>query len=333
MEDDSKWPVVGHENIINFLEKSIKAGKLSHAYLFAGSSNLGKTLVADYFIRSMLCEESENKPCNKCQTCKNFKKGLYSDFYHVKREEDSKNINIEQIRNVIKSIESTSFSGNYKIILIENVESLNLSSANSLLKSLEEPSKKTIFILIADNINMVPETIRSRSQVINFYPVEGEKMLDRLLLTGINKDIAKEAIAISGGKPGIAFKYASNSVLMKKYKDVVGSFLGLLDSSVIDRLNYADNILGKKNTFGQKITIVDDVLDIWLYVFRDLLFAKNYCFSQINNIFVIDKINKLSDNYTDKAILDFIDKIKEAKENIRNNVNPQLILETLLLKF
>ncbi len=169
--NESKWPVIGHKNIIKFLQKSIEADRISHAYLFVGPNYLGKKLMANYFIQSLLCQNNEVFPCNNCSNCHNFNRGLYLDFYKIKTEEGKKNISVEQIRELRDKIKNTSFSGSYRIALIEGAKKLSLPAANSLLKTLEEPGKKTIFILISDYFDFIPATVMSRCQIINFNPV------------------------------------------------------------------------------------------------------------------------------------------------------------------
>ena len=330
MGSDDKWPIVGHKNIIEFLEKSLKAEKLAHAYVFAGPVSLGKSLVAKYFIKSILCHEKN--PCNNCKSCNEFEKGIYSDFYDIKVEDGKKNISIEQIREITNKIKKSSFSGNYKIILVEEAEKINLSGFNSLLKSLEEPSKKTVFILITSNISVLPETILSRSQVIKFHGVDSESILKHLLLLGVNKEIALEAIGFSSGKPGLAIEYVKNKKLVDGYKILVSNFLHLLNSPINQKFDYVDKLMGKK-TFKEKTDIAERVIDSWLLILRDFLLVKNACINNLSHSFALDRIKVVSNNYSNQGIIDIIDKVGEAKKNLQKNVNPQLIIENLSLNF
>jgi DNA polymerase III subunit delta' len=330
MDSDDRWPIVGHKNIIEYLENSLKAEKLAHAYVFVGPSNLGKALTAKYFIKSILCKDGT--PCNKCKSCKEFEKGIYPDFYDIKVEDGKRNISIEQIREVMGKIKESSFSGNFKIILIEEAEKMNLAGFNSLLKSLEEPNRKTVFILITNNISTLPETVLSRSQVIKFHGVGSEEILKHLLFLGVNKEVAFEAIGFSNGKPGLAIEYSKNKKLVDGYKILVNNFLHLLNSPINEKFNYIDKLMGKK-TFKEKADIAERVIDSWLLVLRDLLLTKNSYFNSISHVFALDRIKVVSNNYSNKEIVKIIDRASEAKINLKKNVNPQLIIENLSLSF
>ena len=330
MDSDDRWPIVGHKKIIKYLVNSIKAERLSHAYVFAGSSNLGKALTAKYFIKSILCQDGNI--CKKCKACSDFEKGIYPDFYDIKLEEGKSNIRIDQIRDVMDKIKESSFSGNYKIILIEEAEKMNLAGFNSLLKSLEEPSKKTIFILITDNIGGFPKTVLSRSQVIKFHGVLPEDILKHLLLMGVNKELALEAIGFSGGRPGLAIEYAKNKKLVSDYKILVNNFLHILNSPINEKLNYIEKLMGKK-TFKEKAEITEKVIDGWLLILRDFLLIKNACLKNISHVFALDRMKVVSNNYSNQRIVEIIDQTNEAKINLKKNVNPQLIIENLTLNF
>lgn len=332
MKKDFNWPLAGHDNIKKYLEKNISAGKLSHAYIFAGQAHLGKKTMAVNFIRSFLCQE-EKVPCNKCSTCRDLKKGIYPDFYEISVLEGKKNIGIEQIRDLISQISDSSFSGNYKIIFIKNAEKMTLSAANSLLKGLEEPAKKTIFILITDDIESVPLTIRSRAQVINFLPVNPKEIENYLIKTGAGKDLIKEAVRLSQGRPGLAVGFIQDSRVLKEYKEFSANFLNFLSGSLSERFDYIEKSIGKQKNFQEKALSADSLLDVWLNVLRDLLLAKRFLADRLSNVSARDKLNFISAKYSDRKIIYFIDKTNEAKVNLNNSVNPQLIVENLALNF
>ena len=100
------WPVIGQEKIVKFLQKGLANEKLAHAYLFTGQQHLGKQLVVDSFIASVLCHDYhlQNKlkikelPCGECAFCQQLKKKIHPDVYFLNLEEDKKNITVEQVR-------------------------------------------------------------------------------------------------------------------------------------------------------------------------------------------------------------------------------------------
>ncbi|MEA2088520.1 MAG: DNA polymerase III subunit [Patescibacteria group bacterium] len=329
MEKQENWQVIGHKNIIKFLQDSIALNKIGNAYIFFGQEHLGKLLVAKCFIQSLLCEKKNGFFCNDCVSCKEFVRRIYPDFYEIDLEEGKKNISIEQIRELNNKIKNSSFSGNYKIILIKDAHNLSLQAANSLLKVLEEPKGKTVFILISDNLQEIPLTVRSRSQIINFKPVDPREILAFLP----NKEETKEIVYSINSKPGLAISYSRDTDLFNDYKNSVNNFLNIFDLPISAKFDYIENKINKQKIFLEKIKIAYSILDIWLSVFRDLLLVMNYSSSQVGNIFAISRFENLSVKYSAKKAINCIDKINQAKKYLRNNVNPQLILENLILSF
>ena len=175
--------------------------KLPNAILLHGQSGIGKFAFAVELSKALLCESSNtSKPCNQCEACHWFNAGNHPDFIalvpethrkflpqtdfesdetpkrgkaskedadgEVSEKKEKKNISIEETRNAIESLAIGSHRGGYRVILIYPLELLRPDSANTLLKSLEEPPANTIFILLADRVDRVLPTIRSRCRLL-----------------------------------------------------------------------------------------------------------------------------------------------------------------------
>lgn len=138
--------------------------RLPHAILLHGPKGIGADKVAYAFVQSLLCNESgvDDKACGKCNACLVFNDDSHPDFYVLAPDEDEKSISIAAVRAAVDFLSLTTHLSNYKIVLIEDANLLNLNSANALLKVLEEPSKQAVFILLSDNIQHLLPTIISR---------------------------------------------------------------------------------------------------------------------------------------------------------------------------
>src|SRR3989344_1191746 len=168
----SKWPIVGHSHIVSYLQNSLNNLKLAHAYLFVGLDHVGKAAVAGYFINSLVCQNLEVEalavPCGECQSCRQALSGNHPDVYWLARELNEKtdklkkNISIEQVRQLQNKLSLRSFLNSYKIAVVSEAQTLSAEAANSLLKTLEEPSARTVLILLAENLARLPQTIVSR---------------------------------------------------------------------------------------------------------------------------------------------------------------------------
>ena len=226
------WNIIGHNSITDLLESAIKNDKLSHAYLFYGPKSIGKKTLVKKFIENLMCyDDDKNKkeiPCEKCNACSQIQKNLHSDITWLKKEKDKKDITVEQIRQLEEKLSVSSFFKSYKIAIIENAEQMNLASANALLKTLEEPTKKTIIILITSQISKIPKTILSRTQKIKLLSVPNKIIYDHLISQKIDHSHSLELANLSFGRPGRALIFSYAPELWQSYLNQVDLFFKLI---------------------------------------------------------------------------------------------------------
>lgn len=162
--------LIGNESRKETLQNMIKHHKVTHSYLFYGIEGIGKTIFAREFAKALLCEEQQDKPCEKCSSCRTFAENNHPDFMQI--EPDGKTIKIEQIRYLQEKIAEKPIHSNYKIYIIKDADTMTKEAQNSLLKTLEEPPSYAILILVASNENKLLNTILSRCVKISFMPIE-----------------------------------------------------------------------------------------------------------------------------------------------------------------
>ncbi len=150
------------------LQRTRASGRLPHALLIAGPAGVGKRLLADLLIRSLLCQApgSDSLPCGTCQDCRLCAAGNHPDLVRLGPDPEGKSdeIKVAGIRDLVESEGLTPSRGPHKVILIDPAERMNPSAANALLKTLEEPAPGTLFCLIAERVHLLPATVRSRCQ-------------------------------------------------------------------------------------------------------------------------------------------------------------------------
>jgi len=336
------WPIIGHNKIVNYLQRSIEKDRLSHAYLFYGVAHLGKKTIAKYFVQSSFCKSIETTPCGKCAHCMQFDERIHPDLTIVKRITDSKtgklkkNISIEQVRKIKDKLALSSFSKKYKIAIIEEADKLSIGAANSLLKILEEPVGKTIFILIASNVETVLPTIISRCQQIKFLPVPFVKIYDYLVDNkGVPSSEALDLSALVQGKPGLIDYFLAEENL-KIYYQNLNNNLDLTNQGYYHRIKFANNILLNVSELEGQKKIVIDFLDDWQSILRDLVLVKNTSASNskiklIHNTF-LNSFEKESQKYPNIKLINLLDKIRQSKLYLANNVSPKMVLESFVLE-
>lgn len=183
------WNVIGHEFVKKNLELQLNSGQISHAFLFAGPEGVGKLCLAQDFAAQLLAADNLL---------------AHPDFKLVTVTNDT---SVEQIREVISGLAVRPFVGQYKVIIIDGAENLNLTSANTLLKTLEEPSPSTVLILISNKKNLLP-TIVSRCQVVIFSELSSSNLSAIALLKGWQA--SEDALAQSQGRASCLRELVAN---------------------------------------------------------------------------------------------------------------------------
>lgn len=158
-----------HEKNWERVTQRIKNSPLSAAFLFWGQRGLGQYDFAEHFADWLLCEQPQVKSaCGQCASCQWLKSKTHPDKLVIQPEQDATSIKVDAIRQIKNFSQQTSHGGQYRVLLIAPAESMNLSAANALLKTLEEPPEKVIFLLVSYHAAWLLPTIRSRCQKIYF---------------------------------------------------------------------------------------------------------------------------------------------------------------------
>lgn len=134
-----------------------------HAYLFHGPMGIGKRQLADHLAHFLLCQQPQGQqPCGQCKACQLLAAGSHPDYLLLVPEDADKPIRVEQVRDLIGVIACTAQQGGRKVVVLEPAEAMNLSAANALLKSLEEPAGDTHLFLLSHQPSRLLATIKSR---------------------------------------------------------------------------------------------------------------------------------------------------------------------------
>ncbi|MBP8674815.1 MAG: DNA polymerase III subunit gamma/tau [Acetomicrobium sp.] len=170
--------VVGQDGIVRILRNSLRLGKVGHALLFSGPRGCGKTTAARIFAKALNCPNSvEGEPCDNCDVCDSISLGECLDVVEI---DGASNRGIEEIRNLKAQVGLASFSLPYKVYIIDEVHMLTDAAFNALLKTLEEPPNRVVFILATTQPDKVPLTIRSRCLRFYFNKLSGFDIAKRL---------------------------------------------------------------------------------------------------------------------------------------------------------
>jgi len=192
--------ILGHDEIVERFRRTLERGRLASTYLFVGPSGIGKRRFALELARALLCSESSDaslSACGQCESCRLFAAGTHPDLVIVERKPDKQDLLIKQFigegdaefeKGLCLQLALTPYLGRRKIGIIVDADHFNQESANCLLKTLEEPPVDSLLILIGTSSSRQLPTIRSRSQVVRFYPLEPNEVALVLVEAGLADD-------------------------------------------------------------------------------------------------------------------------------------------------
>ena len=285
--------MIGHEKQQKLLRQSAEKGRLSHAYLFSGPSQVGKKTAALEFASFLFKGELKNN--------------RHPDLILVEPDSESGEIEIGQVRDLIWKLSLKPYSAPLKVAIVNMAQAMNMESQNCFLKTLEEPKKDTLLILIAEYQKSLLPTILSRCQIINFQPLSQKEIEKLLLERGLALEKAKEISLISLGRPGRAIDFLDSQKL-DEFKKNMKTAAGLALADIADRFQYAKEIALKEN--------LKEILATWLFYFRNLL---------------LEKCSSMSPDTL--RYLNILKRIQETNYLISNtNASARLALEILMLE-
>ena len=290
-----------------YLSNSIKSNMISHAYMFEGPSGVGKNTMARELAATLL--DMEN---------------LFNSPDYIEITPDGNSIKIAQIRKLQSDILVKPYKS-YKIYVIDEAQKMTVEAQNALLKTLEEPPKYAIIILITNNKESLLDTIKSRCEIIKFTPIPLVEVADYLTQTGVDKNRASLLANFSRGSMQKAIELSESEDFhimrdeVQKYVEtfLTGSMLDIMDiQSSIEK--YKDNIT--------------NVLDLLVNYFRDIMMVKeNVDSSMIINLDRLVFIKNMSTKITYSQLSKIIDIIEETKNKLRSNCNFNISIQVMTL--
>lgn len=163
------------------LQNEIETDKVAHAYLFCGPRGIGKTTAARLLAKAVNCERrkaSESEPCNECDSCKEITSGRDLDIVEI---DAASHTGVDNVReNIVTNAKFSPSRRKYKVFIIDEVHMLSTSAFNALLKTIEEPPARVIFIMATTEVHKIPATIISRCQRFDFKKISRREVVERL---------------------------------------------------------------------------------------------------------------------------------------------------------
>jgi DNA polymerase-3 subunit delta' len=337
----NEWPIWGHAAQADSLAQAVAFDHVRHAYLFSGPDGVGKSTLARLFAQALNCSELTNgTPCGECRSCRKIARGVHPDVqtYSLETQEvtserkGTKNttLTIETVRELCAATALRPMEGRWRVILVEDAEAMQGIAQEALLKTLEEPPKFMVLILLSDDGEAMLPTIRSRCQTVDLRPVSHAAIVAGLVEEGAATDQADRIAALAAGRPGWAKRAASDPRLIASRGEAIGRAMGWIETNGYQRLVTAVR-LGDGFTKKRAETYAD--LDTLLGVWRDLLLLVTSVPEYLTNRGFEEKMRELARSWTVAEIHRAIRAVQTCISDLEANVRPRLAMEAMVLQW
>jgi DNA polymerase-3 subunit delta' len=300
--------IIGHQKQIQLLRDDWENENLAHAYLLAGPADLGKFTIAKAFVKTIQTDQLEEEHAYKISML--IDKGVHADtlFYQVGPKEES--IKIAEIRSVLMNLQMTGDSSR-RVLVMEDIDRMTPEAANAMLKILEEPPSKVLFIFTSSNPKAILETILSRVRRIDFQLMSNKELFlalkNRYRLTEEKK--IYRTMELAQGRVAKAIKLLETDEHFQAYENIYTQIKSFLENQDIAA---AFNLISQIHTDPILIQIF---LEISFIVFRD----------DLKQAVAANDRKKQLDS-TEKLM-----KLMEVRRLSETNVNSRLLLENFIL--
>ena len=338
--------LVGQEHISRTLSRAVTSGQTSHAYLFTGPRGTGKTSTAKILARALNCAEGPTlTPCGVCDSCRSISDGSSMDVFEI---DAASNRGIDEIRDLRESVKFAPTEGHYKIYIIDEVHMLTTEAFNALLKTLEEPPERVIFILATTEPHKVPATIQSRCQRYDFHRITVTEIRDRLIYVCKESDIAAEEDALgiiaeqADGGMRDALSILDQCMALAEgtlTAERVQEALGLVGRAWIRRMageiaaRDAAALIAQLSELLQSGRELKQVLAELAQHFRRLMIAgvggavsaAELCAGDV------EELRLDAAQFTQEEIMAILRRLNETMQELRTSPQPRITVETLLI--
>lgn len=311
--------------VMKRLQGAYEKDRLAHAYLFEGPAGSGKKEITHFFVKLLLCESPvQNVPCETCRSCQLYNSGNHTNVIFI--EPDGQNIKIDQIRELIFKLNKTGLNTGRKIYVIEKADRMNNSSANALLKFLEEPEFNVTAILLTERLNALMSTIRSRCQLVSFRPLSRPKLMAKLMADGMTESMAstvsmltqseEEAVVLSQDEQ---FAQARKTVL--KLVEVAGS--NVHEALLMLQAEWLPLFKEKEDA--------ERGLDMLLFAYRDIASVKAGLETARTYPDMEETWKQMALQRSFTVLSKQLQAVLQAKQQLPSNMNRTLLMEQLML--
>jgi len=340
--------LVGQEHVTGTLANAIKNDRVAHAYIFSGARGVGKTTAARILAKALNCAQGPtSEPCGVCDSCKEIIAGSSLDVIEI---DAASNRGIDQIRELREMVRYAPAASRSKVVILDEAHMLTGEASNALLKTLEEPPDRVIFVMATTQPEELEDTIRSRSQHFHFRALTFNEIAERI------KYIAKEEnLTIADGAVAVIARMAEGSMrdalsLLEQARAYCGDnipdkevreLLGVVPEDALHELveaiaaGSADRALGLVHTFQKEGRNLQHFCREAIRHMRNLLIAR-VCGADSDLIAATPDqrpaLAKSAAQFSEEDLTRFFNILLQTDDDLRRKPDPRVHLEMGLLR-
>jgi DNA polymerase III subunit gamma/tau len=340
--------IVGQQHVTRTLQNAIETGRVAHAYIFSGARGVGKTTTARILAKALNCVKGPtSSPCNECASCREIAAGSSLDVLEI---DAASNRGIDQVRELRDMVRYAPAGGRHKIVILDEAHMLTDEASNALLKTLEEPPEKVVFVMATTQPEDLVDTIRSRSQHFHFRALSFAEIAEAL------KAIAsKEELDVEPGAIAVMARTADGSLrdalsLIEQARAYCGAkiseaqmreLLGVVQAEILDELVAAIENRSTERALGLVHRLLAEGQNLQQFCreaishFRNVLVAK-VCGADSDLIAAPPeerpRLARAAAAFSEEDLTRFFQILLHTEEDLRRKPDPRLHLEMGLLR-
>jgi DNA polymerase-3 subunit delta' len=319
--------LIGNERIKQLLQRAVAEGRIGQSLLMSGPRGVGKHQFALALAQAVNCENlTLGDACGECIPCRKIALAEHADVETITN--DGQFIKVDQMREMSRDAQFKPYEGRRRVYIVDEAERMNASSANSILKTLEEPPESTLIVLVTSKPYGLPETIRSRCLMLSFAPLSALEIEAQLKKKdGKSTDDIGLRARLARGSIGHALE-----IDLDEYREMRGTMLDLVEALASTR--DVSKLLGISEYLGRRLERepFESHLDTLLTLLEDLFHLKVTASEEsLTNGDILERLQRLGEKITLDQITAWVDNIEEIFRALPRNVNRQLAMEAMLI--
>jgi len=315
---------LGNRKNIERLRAKLQQDRFPHGLLFSGPDGIGKRTCAWMVAKALNCTNAASGDfCGACTQCHKIDAGTHPDVIRIGLEEDASEIKIAQIREATRMLDFRPLEGSNKVFIIDPANLMNASSANALLKGLEEPPDNSYFVIITNSLHALLPTVRSRCQAYAFTPLA----LEDLRQFGKGHGSFDE-LTLRWSRGSIGTLRTLDSAVLKVQREVTLNFIETAilanEEEFRDLLAVAKEVSGTKQDFGAHLEMIGVLL-------TDLLYLKEGFADHLINLDIRNRLEKLAERTSTGQLIRLSEFLGVMENSMKTHVNRPMLTEVLAL--